>query len=480
MRTIRKAVLKDVDLKWTDKMLPHFEHQWSNRGEQEALTEWVEFETSFRQISESAIAKKACEILKVVEDKKSSDYSPVRNYINRERSEHGRVLQAAKERFFQTNRTSNRTHWSKFGDLRHPSDSASHWEEGWDRAIDATMREILAIQREVLPSDTTKYFHGLKNLCLDFNVMLLHSVDRIATHQFCGLVEVEMNMACLEVGERIIQDACNRSMDTAPGDRSLLLLVNPSSRGKYYTFGIGSAGHHNGFQSIGSLPEDIKYLRTSEDLQEMLEYAQKYNNQMLGCVDSRGLAGSKSTIVQQLQNAFNYVRLYRGVLVLYYSGHGDINGDWCNNANSHKHNLEILENQWCQRANQNPSFEAALDTLRTRAVPPIAIISDCCYSGQWVQKAIDYRLNEDFTVVSACGRDKKARDRVFSQAFWKGREVAKAIEYQPMVSHPTPDSPRGFAKFEDGNRCWFINPDRFDVDWKTIPHNWRPPSNSGP
>ena len=51
MRTIRKAALKDVDTKWTSKMFPHFERQLVNRGEVEASTEWVELETSFRQIS---------------------------------------------------------------------------------------------------------------------------------------------------------------------------------------------------------------------------------------------------------------------------------------------------------------------------------------------------------------------------------------------------------------------------------------------
>ena len=136
--------------------------------------------------------------------------------------------------------------------------------------------------------------------------------------------------------------------------------------------------------------------------------------------------------------------------------------------------MEILNNQWRNLEKKNLSFEAAVDTLRRVPVPQIAIISDCCYSGQWVQKAIDRRLNEDFIVVSASGRDKAAYDQVFSQDFWKRIEIGKAIEYQPMVSHPTPDSPRGYARFEDGNRCWFINPDKFNVDWKTIPHNWRP------
>lgn len=189
MRTIRKAALKDVDTKWrTSKMFPHFERQLVNRGEVEASTEWVELETSFRQISECAISKTAFEILKDIEDKKSTDYSPLRKYINKERSEHGRALEEAKNRFFQTNQTRNRKHCSKFGDLGNPSNSASRWEQGWNRAIDETVREILAIQRGGFFSDANENFHGLKNLCLDFNVILLH-----------------------------------RSIDTVPGDRSLLI-----------------------------------------------------------------------------------------------------------------------------------------------------------------------------------------------------------------------------------------------------------------
>eukprot|EP00483_Globobulimina_turgida_P001981 UN01983 len=100
---------------------------------------------------------------------------------------------------------------------------------------------------------------------------------------------------------------------------------------------------------------------------------------------------------------------------IYYTGHGDSDGDW------------QFPNGWI-------SFNWVWDTwdkhTKNANRRHLMIVSDCCHSGKW---AIRAEGDENCTVITAAGEECAARDNEFSQVFvacnWDRKRKANIPQY---------------------------------------------------
>jgi len=224
----------------------------------------------------------------------------------------------------------------------------------------------------------------------------------------------------------------------------------------FVTFGIGSAGGKTlGMSKAASKSDPDVALSCEQDLQDMAYYAGKYNTAS-GLVNFSLGAGTKSSALSEIKNQLHIAKAADAALVLYYTGHGQKpTGDWC----FFDGYIEYEE----------------IESLIEEQEVITYIVSDACFSGTWVRKCSSRPPNMFLqAVVSASGPNECAYNRRFAKAFWRGEGIADALKTHPMKSCDVGNSKRGEATREDAVRCWFVDPNKYDVDWKTMPASWRP------
>jgi len=166
-----------------------------------------------------------------------------------------------------------------------------------------------------------------------------------------------------------------------------------AQRPNYAIFAIGSAGHGCGTAKKEASKDDMGLLDTKDDIEDCKTYINKKGNffEFFGSYEVSGRVGSADSCKSELSNFFEYCKERTLPAIVYYTGHGDSDGDWQFPCGGYITFSKILE-------------------LNTSGFKP-TIWSDCCYSGQWA-KASQGKAR----VIAAAAADKLARNRVFAKA----------------------------------------------------------------
>lgn len=225
--------------------------------------------------------------------------------------------------------------------------------------------------------------------------------------------------------------------------------------GHYVSFAIGSAGGH-----ILGIPKENEHdnstkgwLSTGEDVKDFVDHSIKYNISG-GYIDVAGIGGTVSIMKTTIKEALKLAAKQAACLVLYFTGHGyEGSGDWA-------------------FVDGRISFEGIFELI-TIAKVKTYLVSDCCFSGCWVEKA-KKKQSPFCEVIAASGKDEKALNRRFAKAFWRGEDVDKALETSPCKSVEWKTSKHELMSRDDLNRRWFVNRKKYDVDWMENDPNWRP------
>lgn len=211
---------------------------------------------------------------------------------------------------------------------------------------------------------------------------------------------------------------------------------------KWYYFCVGSAGHGNG---KGKEKSTNAKLETQADIDDCKAYFAKCKSNSIGpgggtgfvygTTNVEGLAGSAPSTLEMLKTFFDRCKKDEAQPVVYYTGHGNEQGDWC-----------------------FPDGAITFDDIMTASANggkfPI-LLCDCCHSGEWVYKASNKRKNGSGPhVVAAAGgsqQDKKlAYNRVFADAVFNKKAEAKEKLYSNSRAISTKR-----CGGDDGEVVWF-------------------------
>lgn len=158
-------------------------------------------------------------------------------------------------------------------------------------------------------------------------------------------------------------------------------------------FCIGSAGHGSGTAKAEASKDDMGLLDTKTDIEDCKAYINTHSShfEFYGSYEVSGRVGSADACKTELANFYKYCQERKLPPVVYYTGHGDTDGDWCFPDGGYitlKHVLNLNTSGW------KPT-----------------IWCDCCYSGKWAHGA-----DGKARIIAAANSTKKAINRVFAKA----------------------------------------------------------------
>jgi len=164
---------------------------------------------------------------------------------------------------------------------------------------------------------------------------------------------------------------------------------------------IGSAGHGSGTaKGAANAKDSTGLLDTKDDIEDCKRYMIEHNSfyEFIGAYEVSGIIGSADDCKRQLQKFFEYCKEKRIAPIVYYTGHGDCDGDW---------------------RFPNGGY-LTYDQVKALNVSgwKLEIWADCCYAGQWAKKA-----NGTARVIAAASGEKKAINRVFARAVFNGSQA---------------------------------------------------------
>ena len=166
---------------------------------------------------------------------------------------------------------------------------------------------------------------------------------------------------------------------------------------KYVAYGIGSGSPH---------PNKRTYLSCTKDLETMRSYCKSYNY-FLGSTCENGSAPSASLTLIKIRYCCIAAFEVGAHPLLYFTGHSDSEGDWWFYDDMITFNMVLHEIEEARREIGN----SAIDILAF-------IVSDCCFSGIWCEKASTC-LSQKVRVISSAGVRNYAKDDTFAPLFFK-------------------------------------------------------------
>jgi len=207
-------------------------------------------------------------------------------------------------------------------------------------------------------------------------------------------------------------------------------------------FCIGSAGHGNGQAKNKA---NSGRLDTKSDIADCKQYFGKHEATMMcyGEYEVGGNVGKSSECLQYIKKFFECCKRDEVAPVIYYTGHGDANGDWCfpEGKISWKDLLDLYSES---KLTQVPS-----------------ILSDCCHSGTWCWRAAEHqkKSGQKLQVIAACNHNKLATNKLFAKAVFLNDKDAQAslrAEDHDAVANPSAhaSSDLGVKNFSGKRGFW--------------------------
>jgi len=122
----------------------------------------------------------------------------------------------------------------------------------------------------------------------------------------------------------------------------------------------------------------------------------------------------KSHVTKQLEKFFKASNRIE-TFILYYTGHGNDLGDWV--FEDGEISLRDILANFEKRS--NPSKNRNYDSKQSN-FPVLVIISDCCYSGKWIEEMTEYHTSKKMRVVlvTACNATQKAKQLVLTNGLF--------------------------------------------------------------
>jgi hypothetical protein len=192
---------------------------------------------------------------------------------------------------------------------------------------------------------------------------------------------------------------------------------------------IGSAGEGAGGQA--KTKAGPGWLSTRADLDDCEQWFRdtfRSGSKIWGVLDNRGQTFTPGQIKNAVRRFFDDCKHNDLGPLIYYTGHGyQGTGDWAVNGSFCFSDLESI------MASHPPGL-----------VP--VIYSDCCYSGNWVKKAVS--SSKKMVVVAASYSDRTVRDRRFAKAVFK-QHREDIVDAQASIS----------------DQSWCIATNRDGSDW---------------
>lgn len=226
-------------------------------------------------------------------------------------------------------------------------------------------------------------------------------------------------------------------------------------RRHYVGYGFGSAG--TGVCGVTKSGDQDPLNCTREELADFEYYAKKYMY-FIGCSDGRGLLGvTKSDCLQKFSECLELAKASRAELVFYYTGHG-----------------EKGTGNWCFPNNKRITFAEILQLVQSAGVNTW-LVCDCCFSGQWAQRELEYDSSL-VHVIAACGEDVTASGYALSKPLWRGQNYDGVFGQAPCRVKCTGAMKEGVIPMtkEDFIRCWFVDSSQHGHNWKAGDAVWRP------
>jgi hypothetical protein len=192
-----------------------------------------------------------------------------------------------------------------------------------------------------------------------------------------------------------------------------MAYVSRWGAGNVLCFAIGSAGAGVGgaakykSKQVKETDDEIGLLSTKADIEAFRQWSQRLSYSWHGSIEVSGKVGKKSDVVRELRRFLDECKKQGKIPQIYFSGHGDEStGDWI-------------------FPDGNISFDDVENHNHAISGPMVVnVISDCCFSGKWVQKSAK---KTKMNVLASCGPHDTAINLIFSQAFFGGSSEHKAV-----------------------------------------------------
>mmetsp|Transcript_29767 Transcript_29767/g.54832 ORF Transcript_29767/g.54832 Transcript_29767/m.54832 type:complete len:238 (-) Transcript_29767:297-1010(-) len=185
------------------------------------------------------------------------------------------------------------------------------------------------------------------------------------------------------------------SAPTIPCRNALCMAIGSAGR--------GTAGYTKYKSTTNKTPADDDWhlLATKEDIEKFKEWVNSFKGhgapEWFGSYEVSGRCGSSSGCIAELHRFFDECKRLQKPPLIYYTGHGDSDGDWCF-PDGYITFDDVERYHHCHSSGY-----------------VVTVISDCCHSGQWVlQSAAKTKMS----VFAACGPCECAINCIFSQAFF--------------------------------------------------------------
>mmetsp|Transcript_133232 Transcript_133232/g.371408 ORF Transcript_133232/g.371408 Transcript_133232/m.371408 type:complete len:223 (-) Transcript_133232:147-815(-) len=169
--------------------------------------------------------------------------------------------------------------------------------------------------------------------------------------------------------------------------------------------------------------EDYGLLATKQDIEDFKTWSVGKRFKWFGSMEVSGMIGKHSQCVSAIQEWLAHCKQQKLKPLIYYSGHGDENGNWV----------------FPDGVVTFDDIEQYNNTINTGFV--VDVISDCCYSGAWVDLS---QQRTKMNVVAASAADDCAIDRIFAQAFFKNSAAHREILH---------DIKACYTRFDGRNAC---------------------------
>jgi hypothetical protein len=165
---------------------------------------------------------------------------------------------------------------------------------------------------------------------------------------------------------------------------------------------IGSGGDFKAGYAKTKGEKGSSELAIAEDVKRIRKLAERFGKGLYGEFQCKGKAGKTRSMKYEIEC---YFKREEAGHVIYYTGHGDTNGDW------HFTDGKITFD-WISQAFK--SYAPANANKYRKCI----LICDCCYSGKWADRASEIH-DENMIVIAAAGSYGKAVDNIFSKVFTK-------------------------------------------------------------
>jgi hypothetical protein len=143
--------------------------------------------------------------------------------------------------------------------------------------------------------------------------------------------------------------------------------------------------------------EDYGLLATKQDIQDFKKWSSKHNYVWFGSSEFSGRCGKIKESIAVIHDFLRFCKQKQLRPIIYYTGHGDEDGDWVFPDGTIKFD----------------DVESYNNTIDTGFV--VNVIADCCYSGKWVQQSAQ---KTKMNVLAASAPEDCAIDRIFAQAYF--------------------------------------------------------------